>query len=72
MRPSSLSCRSFVVIEYVMLRGVNDTAGDAQRLSELLADVYCMVNLIVFNPHDGTQVRHLSRAEGHVQGLCWY
>ena len=49
-----------------MLRGVNDTAGDAQRLSEMLADVYCMVNLIVFNPHDGTQVC----SERVCRGVC--
>lgn len=37
----------FVIIEYVMLRGVNDTEADAHRLAELLKEVYCMVNLIV-------------------------
>jgi hypothetical protein len=42
---------------------------DARRLLDLLSDVYCMVNLIVFNPHEGTrfqrsddeQVRQKSR-----------
>ncbi|GAX77170.1 hypothetical protein CEUSTIGMA_g4615.t1 [Chlamydomonas eustigma] len=47
----------FVVIEYVLLRHINDTAEDAVRLSDLLKDVYCMVNLIVFNPHEGTQFK---------------
>jgi adenine C2-methylase RlmN of 23S rRNA A2503 and tRNA A37 len=28
---------------------------DARRLLDLLSDVYCMVNLIVFNPHEGTR-----------------
>ncbi|KAF6266180.1 hypothetical protein COO60DRAFT_1633214 [Scenedesmus sp. NREL 46B-D3] len=45
----------FVVIEYVLLKDVNDTEEDARRLLDLLADVYCMVNLIVFNPHEGTR-----------------
>jgi len=45
----------FVVIEYVLLRGVNDSVDDAARLAGLLSNVYCMVNLIVFNPHDGTE-----------------
>lgn len=47
----------FVVIEYVLLRDVNDTKEDALRLAELLKDVYCMINLIVFNPHEGTQFK---------------
>jgi 23S rRNA (adenine2503-C2)-methyltransferase len=47
----------FVVIEYVMLRNINDTAEDATRLAELLREVYCMVNLIVFNAHEGTQFK---------------
>ncbi len=33
----------FVVIEYVLLRGVNDTVEDARRLVQLTANVYCMV-----------------------------
>ncbi|GLI63461.1 hypothetical protein VaNZ11_006434 [Volvox africanus] len=44
----------FVVIEYVLLAGVNDTLEDAQRLLALTSDIYCLVNLIVFNPHEGT------------------
>ena len=43
----------FVVIEYLLLRGVNDSAEDAHRLVSLLKNVYAFVNLIVFNPHDG-------------------
>jgi 23S rRNA (adenine2503-C2)-methyltransferase len=57
---ASLTATRFVVIEYVMLRGVNDTAGDAQRLAEMLSGIYCMVNLIVFNPHEGTQFERSS------------
>ncbi len=48
-----MSPYSFVVIEYVMLKGVNDTLADANRLVQLLSGVFCMVNLIVFNPHEG-------------------
>ncbi|KAK9804264.1 hypothetical protein WJX72_003906 [[Myrmecia] bisecta] len=46
-----------VLIEYVMLRGVNDTLEDAHRLLKLLANVECKINLIVFNPHQGTRFR---------------
>jgi 23S rRNA (adenine2503-C2)-methyltransferase len=45
-----------------MLRGVNDTLEDAKRLGALLKKVYCAVNLIVFNPHEGTlfQASHMA------------
>ncbi|GFR46078.1 hypothetical protein Agub_g7545 [Astrephomene gubernaculifera] len=52
----------FVVIEYVLLAGVNDSVEDAQRLLALTADVYCLVNLIVFNPHAGTPFQRSSPA----------
>jgi adenine C2-methylase RlmN of 23S rRNA A2503 and tRNA A37 len=45
---------NFVVLEYVMLGGVNDSLEDARRLVDLTSDVYCMINLIVFNPFKGT------------------
>lgn len=44
-----------VLIEYVMLRDVNDSLEDAHRLVELMQDVECKINLIMFNPHEGTQ-----------------
>lgn len=43
-----------VLIEYTMLRGVNDALEDAARLLALTARVRCKVNLIVFNPHPGS------------------
>lgn len=45
----------FVVIEYVMLKGANDSDEDAARLLDLTCNIYCMINLIVFNPHEGTK-----------------
>lgn len=45
----------FVLIEYVMLKDINDTEGDASALVHLLRNVRCKINLIVFNPHEGTQ-----------------
>eukprot|EP00891_Asterochloris_glomerata_P001224 jgi/Astpho2/1224/gw1.00023.18.1_t len=44
-----------VLIEYVMLRGVNDSLEDAHRLVQLMQDIECKINLIVFNPHKGTR-----------------
>lgn len=43
-----------VCIEYTMLGGVNDRREDAEALIQLLRNVRCKINLIVFNPHDGT------------------
>uniref|UniRef100_A0A7S3XAV9 Radical SAM core domain-containing protein n=1 Tax=Picocystis salinarum TaxID=88271 RepID=A0A7S3XAV9_9CHLO len=43
--------RRHVCIEYVMLRGVNDTKEDALRLVQLLRDIRCKVNLIEFNAY---------------------
>ena len=46
-----------VLLEYVMLRGLNDTLEDAARLLALTARIECKFNLIVFNPHAGTRFR---------------
>lgn len=49
-----LKSDDFVVFEYVMLKGVNDSLEDAHRLLAWTKNIYCMINLIVFNPHEGT------------------
>lgn len=46
-----------VLVEYTMLSGVNDGPDDAAQLLQLLRNVRCKINLIVFNPHDGTPFR---------------
>lgn len=43
-----------VLFEYVLLHGINDQKEHAIELVELIEDVECKVNLIVFNPHEGT------------------
>lgn len=53
----------FVIIEYCLLRDVNDTDDDAHRLLTLLANTYCMINLIVFNPHEGTPFEKSDEAQ---------
>jgi 23S rRNA (adenine2503-C2)-methyltransferase len=42
-----------LTFEYVLLRGVNDTDGDARRVVRLLANLKCTVNLIPLNPGPG-------------------
>lgn len=39
-----------VTFEYVLLRGVNDSAANARELARLLAGGHCKVNLIPLNP----------------------
>lgn len=43
-----------LAVEYTLLRGVNDSPADAERLAEWLKGISCVVNLITFNPHEGT------------------
>jgi len=42
----------FLMFEYVMLGGINDSLEDAKRVVRLLAGLKCKVNLIPWNPGD--------------------
>lgn len=55
--PQSRRAERSVLLEYIMLDGVNDTDEDAARLLHLTKGLACKVNLIAFNPHDGTEFR---------------
>ena len=48
-----LPSRRWITIEYVMIRGVNDSLDDAKRLVRLISNIPSKVNLIPFNEHDG-------------------
>ncbi|RYE76803.1 MAG: 23S rRNA (adenine(2503)-C(2))-methyltransferase RlmN, partial [Hyphomicrobiales bacterium] len=43
-----------ITFEYVMLKGVNDSLGDARELVRLLSGIPAKINLIPFNPWPGT------------------
>ena len=49
--------RAHVVYEYVLLDGVNDNPEQARALVRLLADRPAKINLIPFNPFDGSGYR---------------
>ena len=51
LRRYPLERRQRITIEYVLLRGVNDTLDDARRLPALLRDIPCKLNIIPWNPH---------------------
>ncbi len=42
-----------VTIEYVLFKGINDSADDVKRLMDLLQDLPCMINILLFNPFPG-------------------
>ncbi len=44
-----------ITFEYVMLKGVNDSIGEAKELVRLLARIPAKINLIPFNPWPGTR-----------------
>ncbi|MEP7354291.1 MAG: 23S rRNA (adenine(2503)-C(2))-methyltransferase RlmN [Acidobacteriota bacterium] len=49
-RTYPLRPREQIFFEYVMLKGVNDTDADAQRVAKMLATINAKVNLIALNP----------------------
>jgi 23S rRNA (adenine2503-C2)-methyltransferase len=42
--------RYFITMEYVMLKGINDSVAHAKKVAALLRNVPCKINLIPFNP----------------------
>ncbi len=47
------SVKKYVTIEYVLLKGVNDSEAEARTLARLLRGMDCKINLIPFNPFPG-------------------
>lgn len=43
-----------ITIEYVLLKGINDSLEDAKKLNHLLKDIHCNINLIPYNQIDTT------------------
>ncbi len=73
------ACRSLPVrrsrgltIEYVLLRGVNDSPGDARELARMLKGLRAKVNLIPFNPFPGASFSPPSPEAGEAfrEVLC--
>jgi len=51
---ASLQDSRVVTIEYILIAGVNDHRQHARELAELLRTVPCKINLIPFNPFEGS------------------
>lgn len=52
-----LSPRDRITFEYVMIEGMNDSLADAKRLVALLKGIPSKVNLIPFNPFEGSSFK---------------
>ena len=57
--------RRWILIAYLLLAGVNDSAADADRLVALLDGLPCTINLLPFNPWPGARWR---RPDGETVG----
>ncbi len=57
LRSFPLPPRKRFTVEYVMLRGINDTDAQARDLVRLLNPLRCKVNLIPYNPFPGSPYR---------------
>lgn len=58
----SLPDSRVATIEYILIAGVNDHRQHARELAELLRDTPCKINLIPFNPFQGSAYRRSSNA----------
>jgi 23S rRNA (adenine2503-C2)-methyltransferase len=59
---ASLPDNRMATIEYILIAGVNDHRQHARELAELLRTVPCKINLIPFNPFEGSEYQRSSNA----------
>jgi len=52
-----------VFVQYILIRGVNDSAEDAAALAQLLAERRVKINVIPFNPFEESRFERPSDAE---------
>jgi 23S rRNA (adenine2503-C2)-methyltransferase len=56
-----LQPQRLITFEYVLIDGVNDSMEDAERLVRKLKSIPCKVNLIPYNPHEGSRLKRPAR-----------
>ncbi|PIE70394.1 MAG: 23S rRNA (adenine(2503)-C(2))-methyltransferase RlmN [Deltaproteobacteria bacterium] len=56
-RAYALTPRDKITFEYILMKGINDSAEDAYRLSRLLRPVQAKINLIPFNEHPKSEFK---------------
>jgi 23S rRNA (adenine2503-C2)-methyltransferase len=64
LRDLIAACRAYplprgkrITFEYILLEGINDSLRSAKALADLLQGVQAKINLIPFNPHEGSEFR---------------
>lgn len=62
VREFPLDNRERITFEYVLIKDVNDSLDDAQRIIDLTRDIPSKINLIPFNPHPRTPFETPSEA----------
>ncbi len=60
IRRYPLRPRERVLVEYVLLAGINDQTDDIERLATHVRDLPVKINLIAFNPHAGSELERPS------------
>jgi 23S rRNA (adenine2503-C2)-methyltransferase len=53
--------RRMIMFEYILIKGLNDSDGDARQLARKLGDMRCKINLLPFNPCPGLPYEQPSR-----------
>ena len=58
------ACRNYPLLprrkltfEYILIDGLNDSPANARQLAELLRPIKSKINLIPFNPHEGSDFK---------------
>ena len=55
IRGFPIDMRKRVMFEYLVIKDLNDSVSDAKKLVKLLHGIKAKVNLIYFNPHEGSE-----------------
>ena len=50
-----------ITIEYILIDGINDSEELARKLAKLLSNISCKINLIPFNPFEGSSYKRSKR-----------
>ncbi|OPL13551.1 MAG: 23S rRNA (adenine(2503)-C2)-methyltransferase [delta proteobacterium MLS_D] len=56
-RDYPMPLRRRITMEYILIRDVNDSPEDAEKLARLVKNVRCKFNLIAFNEHPGSDFK---------------
>ena len=61
-RRYQLQPRRKITFEYILIKGINDSPEDANRLAKLLGQIKAKINLIPFNEHEGCSFKRPSES----------